>query len=318
MAETDKPCSPWDPIEPKGFSGREVGKTSGFPVLVNLLPGTDTSWRNTQADLPHCFSEEQKTEYLRCIDKLVCVDEGLFNITIVLNRDDFVGWFRTETRVQWILRALAKSGFSTETRQNLLTSLRDALFGSEILDLNAVHYLYGQTEMKNLDSVVLSTYTELSDGLKGKESFVLLGTKDIREAAGIVADYYTMAKQIIEQGEGIEVGDLMKALPSIKPEAQLGAVEGSTWTSLLERSSEKMSCEASKGLALQTAFVESLLAQGLCLLRVSKPITSRVLSSDILQKFQQIKSTTTCKISTDLLVAFGYGISGYGIGEYGL
>lgn len=262
MAETDKPCSPWDPISPRGFSGREVGKTSGFPVLVNLLPGTDTSWRNTQADLPHCFSEEQKTEYLRCIDKPVCVDEGLFNITMVMNRDDFVGWFRTETRVQRILRVLTQSGFSTDTQQSLLTSLRDALFGSEILDLNTVHYLYGQTEMKNLDSVVLSTYTELSDGLKGKESFVLLGTKDIREAAGIVADYYIMAKQ--------------------------------------------------------TAFVESLLSRGLCLLRVSKPITSRVLSSDILQSFQQIKSTATCKISTELLVAFGYGISGYGIGEYGL
>lgn len=318
MAETDKPCSPWDPIEPRGFSGREVGKTSGFPVLVNLLPGTDTSWRNTQADLPHCFSEEQKTEYLRCIDKPVCVDEGLFNITIVLNRDDFVGWFRTETRIQRILRVLTQSGFSTETQQSLLTSLRDALFGSEILDINAVHYLYGQTEMKNLDSVVLSTYTELSDGLKGKESFVLLGTKDIREAARIVADYYTMAKQIIEQGEGIEVGDLMKALPSIKPEALLRASEGSTWTSLLERGSERMSCGASKSLALETAFIESLLARGLCLLRVSKPITSQVLSSDILQTFQQIKSTTTCKISTELLVAFGYGISGYGIGEYGL
>lgn len=318
MAEMDKPCSPWDPIEPEGFSGREIGKTSGFPVLVNLLPGTDTSWRNTQADLPHCFSEEQKTEYLRCIDKLVCVDEGLFNITVVMNRDDFVGWFRTETRVQRILRALAKSGFSTETQQSLLTSLRDALFGSEILDLNAVHYLYGQTEMKNLDSVVLSTYTELSDGLKGKESFVLLGTKDIREAAGIVADYYTMAKQIIEQGEGIEVGDLMKALPSIKPETRLDARESSTWISLLERGSERMTCGASRALALQTAFVESLLARGLCLLRVSKPITSRVLSSDILQTFQQIKSTATCKISTELLIAFGYGISGYGIGEYGL
>lgn len=318
MAEEDKPCSPWEPIKPRGFSGREIGKTSGFPVLVNLLPGTDTSWRNTQADLPHCFSEEQKTEYLRCIDKPVCVDEGLFNITIVMNRDDFVGWFRTETRVQWILRALAKSGFSAETQQSLLTSLRDALFGSEILDINAVHYLYGQTEMKNLDSVVLSTYTELSDGLKGKESFVLLGTKDIREAAGIVADYYTMAKQIIEQGEGIEVGDLMKALPSIKPEALLNARESSTWTSLLERGSEGMDCRASRALALETAFVESLLARGLCLLRVSKPISSRVLSSDILQTFQQIKSTATCKISTELLVAFGYGISGYGIGEYGL
>lgn len=318
MAETDKPCSPWDPISPRGFSGREVGKTSGFPVLVNLLPGTDTSWRNTQADLPHCFSEEQKTEYLRCIDKPVCVDEGLFNITMVMNRDDFVGWFRTETRVQRILRALAKSGFLAETQQSLLTSLRDALFGSEILDLNAVHYLYGQTEMKNLDSVVLSTYTELSDGLKGKESFVLLGTKDIREAAGIVADYYIMAKQIIGQGERVEVGDLMKALPSIEPEARILAQEGSIWISLLERGSEEMTCGASRALALQTAFVESLLAQGLCLLRVSKPITSRVLSSDILQMFQQIKSTTTCKISTDLLVAFGYGISGYGIGEYGL
>lgn len=318
MAETDKPCSPWDPISPRGFSGREIGKTSGFPVLVNLLPGTDTSWRNTQADLPHCFSEEQKTEYLRCIDKQVCVDEGLFNITMVLNRDDFVGWFRTETRVQRILRALAKSGFSAETQQSLLTSLRDSLFGSETLDLNAVHYLYGRTEMKNLDSVVLSTYNELSDGLKGKESFVLLGTKDIREAAGIVADYYTMAKQIIEQGERIEVGDLMKALPSIKPETRLEALESSTWTSLLERGSEEMSCGASKSLALQTAFIESLLARGLCLLRVSKPITSRVLFSDILQTFQQIKSTDTCKISTELLVAFGYGISGYGIGEYGL
>ena len=130
MAETDNPCSPWDPIEPKGFSGREVGKTSGFPVLVNLLPGTDTSWRNTQADLPHCFSEEQKTEYLRCIDKPVCVDEGLFNITIVMNRDDFVGWFRTETRIERILRALSKSGFSTEPNQSLLTSLQDARFGS--------------------------------------------------------------------------------------------------------------------------------------------------------------------------------------------
>lgn len=318
MAETDKPCSPWDPISPRGFSGREVGKSSGFPVLVNLLPGTDTSWRNTQADLPHCFSEEQKTEYLRYIDKPVCVDEGLFNITIVLNRDDFVGWFRTETRIQRILRVLTQSGFSTETQQSLLTSLRDALFGSEILDLNAVHYLYGQTEMKNLDSVVLSTYTELSDGLKGKESFVLLGTKDIREAARIVADYYTMAKQIIEQGEGIKVRDLMKALPTVKPETRLGAVESSTWTSLLERGSEGMACGASKGLALQTAFVESLLSRGLCLLRVSKPITSRVLSSDILQTFQQTKSTATCKISTELLVAFGYGISGYGIGEYGL
>lgn len=318
MAETDKPCSPWDPIEPGGFSGREVEKSSGFPVLVNLLPGTDMSWRNTQADLPHCFSEEQKTEYLRCIDKPVCVDEGLFNITIVMNRDDFVGWFRTETRIQRILRALAKSGFLAETQQSLLTSLRDALFGSEVLDLIAVHYLYGQTEMKNLDSVILSTYTELSDGLKGKESFVLLGTKDIREAARIVADYYTMAKQIIEQGEGIEVGDLMKALPSIEPEARILAQEGSIWISLLERGSEEMTCGASKGLALQTAFIESLLAQGLCLLRVSKPISSRVLSSDILQTFQQIKSTATCKISTDLLVAFGYGISGYGIGEYGL
>lgn len=318
MAETDKPCSPWDPISPRGFSGREVGKTSGFPVLVNLLPGTDTSWRNTQADLPHCFSEEQKTEYLRCIDKPVCVDEGLFNITMVLNRDDFVGWFRTETRVQRILRALAKSGFLADTRQSLLTSLRDSLFGSEILDLNSVHYLYGQTEMKNLDSVVLSTYTELSDGLKGKESFVLLGTKDIREAVGIVADYYTMAKQIIEQGERIEVGDLMKALPTVKPEAQILAQESSVWTSLLERGSERMTCGASKGLALQTAFVESLLARGLCLLRVSKPISARVLSSDILQTFQRIKSTATCKISTELLVAFGYGISGYGIGEYGL
>lgn len=318
MAETDKPCSPWDPISPRGFSGREVGKTSGFPVLVNLLPGTDTSWRNTQADLPHCFSEEQKTEYLRCIDKPVCVDEGLFNITIVMNRDDFVGWFRTETRVQRILRVLTQSGFSTDTQQSLLTSLRDALFGSEILDLISVHYLYGQTEMKNLDSVVLSTYTELSDGLKGKESFVLLGTKDIREAAGIVADYYTMAKQIIEQGERIEVGDLMKALPSVKPEALLNARESSTWTSLLERGSEGLDCEASKSLALQTAFIESLLARGLCLLRVSKPISSRVLSSDILQKFQQVKTTSTCKLSTELLVAFGYGISGYGIGEYGL
>lgn len=318
MAETDKPCSPWDPISPRGFSGREIGKTSGFPVLVNLLPGTDTSWRNTQADLPHCFSEEQKTEYLRCIDKPVCVDEGLFNITIVMNRDDFVGWFRTETRIQRILRVLTQSGFSTETQQSLLTSLRDALFGSEVLDLIAVHYLYGQTEMKNLDSVVLSTYTELSDGLKGKESFVLLGTKDIREAAGIVADYYTMAKQIIEQGEQVNVGDLMKALPSIKPEALLRASEGSVWTSLLERCSEGLACGASKGLALQTAFIESLLARGLCLLRVSKPISSRVLSSDILQTFQRIKSTATCKISTELLVAFGYGISGYGIGEYGL
>lgn len=318
MAETDKPCSPWDPISPRGFSGREVGKTSGFPVLVNLLPGTDTSWRNTQADLPHCFSEEQKTEYLRYIDKPVCVDEGLFNITMVLNRDDFVGWFRTETRIQRILRVLTQSGFLAETQQSLLTSLRDALFGSEILDINAVHYLYGRTEMKNLDSVVLSTYTELSDGLKGKESFVLLGTKDIREAAEIVADYYTMAKQIIEQGEGIKVRDLMKALPSIKPEARLGAVESSTWTSLLERGSEGMACGASKGLALQTAFIEILLSRGLCLLRVSKPISSRVLSSDILQTFQQIKSTATCNISTELLVAFGYGISGYGIGEYGL
>lgn len=318
MAETDKPCSPWDPISPRGFSGREVGKTSGFPVLVNLLPGTDTSWRNTQADLPHCFSEEQKTEYLRCIDKPVCVDEGLFNITMVLNRDDFVGWFRAETRIQRILRVLTQSGFSTETQQSLLTSLRDALFGSETLDLNAVHYLYGRTEMKNLDSVVLSTYTELSDGLKGKESFVLLGTKDIREAARIVADYYTMAKQIIEQGEGIKVRDLMKALPSIKPEARLGAVESSVWTSLLERGSERIACRASRSLALQTAFVESLLARGLCLLRVSKPISSRVLSSDILQTFQRIKSTATCNISTELLVAFGYGISGYGIGEYGL
>lgn len=317
MAETDKPCSPWDPIEPGGFSGREIGKTSGFPVLVNLLPGTDTSWRNTQADLPHCFSEEQKTEYLRCIDKPVCVDEGLFNITIVLNRDDFVGWFRTETRVQWILRALAKSGFSAETRQGLLTSLRDSLFGSEVLDLNSVHYLYGQTEMKNLDSVVLSIYTELSDGLKGKESFVLLGTKDIREAAGIVADYYIMAKQIIEQEE-VNVGDLMKALPTVKPETLLRARESSVWISLLERGSEGMACEASRALALQTAFVESLLARGLCLLRVSKPISSKVLSSDILQTFQRIKSTATCKISTELLVAFGYGISGYGIGEYGL
>lgn len=316
MAEKDKPCSPWDPIEPRGFSGREVGKTSGFPVLVNLLPGTDTSWRNTQADLPHCFSEEQKTEYLRCIDKPVCVDEGLFNITMVLNRDDFVGWFRTETRVQRILRALAKSGFLADTQQSLLTSLRDALFGSEVLDLIAVHYLYGQTEMKNLDSVVLSTYTELSDGLKGKESFVLLGTKDIREAARIVADYYMMAKH--EQGERIEVGDLMKAMPTVKPETRVGAVESSTWISLLERGSERLDCGASKSLALQTAFVESLLARGLCLLRVSKPISSRVLSSDILQMFQQIKSTDTCKISTELLVAFGYGISGYGIGEYGL
>lgn len=318
MAETDKPCSPWDPISPRGFSGREVGKTSGFPVLVNLLPGTDTSWRNTQADLPHCFSEEQKTEYLRCIDKPVCVDEGLFNITIVMNRDDFVGWFRTETRVQRILRVLTQSGFSTETQQSLLTSLRDALFGSEILDLISVHYLYGQTEMKNLDSVVLSTYTELSDGLKGKESFVLLGTKDIREAAGIVADYYTMAKQIIEQGERIEVGDLMKALPTVKPEALLNARESSTWISLLERGSERVDCGASRALALETAFIESLLARGLCLLRVSKPITSRVLSSDILQTFQQVKTTSTCKLSTELLVAFGYGISGYGIGEYGL
>ena len=318
MAETDKPCSPWEPISPEGFSGREVGKTSGFPVLVNLLPGTDTSWRNTQADLPHCFSEEQKTEYLRCIDKPVCVDEGLFNITIVMNRDDFVGWFRTETRVQRILRVLTQSGFSTDTQQSLLTSLRDALFGSEILDLISVHYLYGQTEMKNLDSVVLSTYTELSDGLKGKESFVLLGTKDIREAAGIVADYYMMAKQIIEQGEGIEVEDFIKALPTVKPEARVGAVESSTWISLLERGSEGLDCGASKSLALQTAFIESLLARGLCLLRVSKPISSRVLSSDILQTFQQIKSTDTCKISTELLVAFGYGISGYGIGEYGL
>lgn len=318
MAEEDKPCSPWDPIEPKGFSGREVGKSSGFPVLVNLLPGTDTSWRNTQADLPHCFSEEQKTEYLRCIDKPVCVDEGLFNITIVMNRDDFVGWFRTETRVQWILRALAKSGFSAETHQELLTSLRDSLFGSDVLDLNAVSYLYGQTEMKNLDSVVLSTYTELSDGLKGKESFVLLGTKDIREAAGIVADYYIMAKQIIEHVDEVLLGDLLKTLPSIKPGEELLAQESSVWFSLLKRSSERMSCEALKALLLQTSFIESLLARGLCLLRVSKPISSRVLSSDILQTFQQIKSTDTCKISTELLVAFGYGISGYGIGEYGL
>ena len=246
------------------------------------------------------------------------MDEGLFNITMVLNRDDFVGWFRTETRVQRILRALAKSGFLADTQQSLLTSLRDSLFGSETLDLNTVHYLYGRTEMKNLDSVVLSTYTELSDGLKGKESFVLLGTKDIREAARIVADYYTMAKQIIEQGEGIKVEDLMKALPTVKPEARVEALESSTWTSLLERGSERMTCGASKGLALQTAFVESLLARGLCLLRVSKPISARVLSSDILQTFQQIKSTATCKISTELLVAFGYGISGYGIGEYGL
>ena len=172
--------------------------------------------------------------------------------------------------------------------------------------------------MKNLDSVVLSTYTELSDGLKGKESFVLLGTKDIREAAGIVADYYTMAKQIIEQGEQIEVGDLMKALPTVKPEARILAQESSIWTSLLERGSERTTCGASRALTLQTSFVESLLARGLCLLRVSKPISSQVLSSDILQTFQQIKSTATCKISTELLVAFGYGISGYGIGEYGL
>ena len=163
-----------------------------------------------------------------------------------------------------------------------------------------------------------STYTELSDGVKGKESFVLLGTKDIREAAGIVADYYTMAKQIIEQGEQVNVGDLMKALPSIKPEALLRASESSVWTSLLERGSEEMPCGASRTLALPTTFIESLLAQGLCLLRVAKPITSRVLSSDILQTFQQIKSTATCKISTELLVAFGYGVSGYGIGEYGL
>ena len=170
--------------------------------------------------------------------------------------------------------------------------------------------------MKNLDSVVLSTYTELSDGLKGKESFVLLGTKNIREAAGIVADYYTMAKQIIEQR--VDVGDLMKTLPTVKPETRLGAVESSIWTSLLERGSERMDCGASKSLALQTAFIESLLARGLCLLRVSKPISSRVLSSDILQTFQQVKTTATCKISTELLVAFGYGISGYGIGEYGL
>lgn len=318
MAEEKKSCSPWDPIVPKGFSGRGIGKESGFPVLVNLLPGTDTSWRNTQADLPHCFSEEQKTEYLRYIDKPVCIDEGLFNITLVMNRDDFIGWFRTETRIQWIIRALSKSGFSVETHQELLTSLYSKLFGSDVLDLNSVHYLYGQTEMKNLDSVVLSTYTELSDGLKGKESFVLLGTKDIREAAGIVADYYTMAKQIIEQGEQVNVGDLMKALPSIKPEALLRASESSVWTSLLERGSEEMTCGVSRTLALQTTFIESLLAQGLCLLRVSKPITSRVLSSDILQTFQQIKSTATCKISTELLIAFGYGISGYGIGEYGL
>lgn len=262
MAETDKPCSPWDPISPRGFSGREVGKTSGFPVLVNLLPGTDTSWRNTQTDLPHCFSEEQKTEYLRYIDKPVCVDEGLFNITMVMNRDDFVGWFRTETRIQRIIKILTQSGFSAETQQSLLTSLRDVLFGSDGLNLSALYYLYGQTEMKNLDSVVLSTYTELSDGLKGKESFVLLGTKDIHEAARIVADYYT--------------------------------------------------------ITLQTTFIESLLARGLCLLRVSKPISSKMLSSDILQTSQQIKSTATCKISTELLVAFGYGISGYGIGEYGL
>ena len=289
MAETDKPCSPWDPIEPRGFSGREVGKTSGFPVLVNLLPGTDTSWRNTQADLPHCFSEAQKTEYLRCIDKPVCVDEGLFNITIVMNRDDFVGWFRTETRIQRILRVLTQSGFLADTQQSLLTSLREALFGSEILDLISVHYLYGQTEMK-----------------------------DIREAAGIVADYYTMAKQIIEQGERVDVGDLMKALPTVKPEALLNAGESSVWTSLLERGSEGLDCRASRALALQTAFIESLLARGLCLLRVSKPITSRVLSSDILQTFQQVKTTSTCKLSTELLVAFGYGISGYGIGEYGL
>lgn len=110
MAETDKLCSPWDPISPKGFSGREVEKSSGFPVLVNLLPGTDTSWRNTQADLPHCFSGEQKTEYLRCIDKPVCVDEGLFNITIVLNRDDFVGWFRTEPECNGFSEHWPKAG----------------------------------------------------------------------------------------------------------------------------------------------------------------------------------------------------------------
>ena len=127
-----------------------------------------------------------------------------------------------------------------------------------------------------------------------------------------------MAKQIIEQGERIEVGDLMKALPTVKPEAQILAQEGSIWISLLERGSEEITCGASRALTLQTTFIESLLARGLCLLRVSKPISSRVLSSDILQTFQRIKSTATCKISTELLVAFGYGISGYGIGEYGL
>lgn len=318
MAEEKKLCSPWDPIVPKGFSGKGVEKESGFPVLVNLFPGTDTSWRNTQADLPHCFSEEQKTEYLRYIDKPVCVDEGLFNITLVMNRDEFIGWFRTETRIQWIIRALANSGFSTETHQELLTSLHSKLFGSDALDLNAVHYLYGQTEMKNLDSVVLSTYTELSDGLKGKESFVLLGTKDIREAARVVADYYTMAKLIIEPGDGVLFRDLLEAFPSIKLGSELLAQESSVWTSLLERGSAGMSCRSRRVLLLQTAFIEKLLAQGLCLLRVSKPITSQILSSDILEMHQQIKSTSTCKISTSMLVALGYGISGYGIGEYGL
>lgn len=252
-------CPPWVELEPGGQQLEEVSDRTGLPLLTQFEPGTDTSFRAPL--VPHCFTSEQKKEFLRNLSLVNCTDEGLFNIQLVLERDGTIGATYTDVLMIRVLRALSDLGLDSSTQIQLSTGLSAKMLVGESLDILRLLQLYTESDLKVLDSTVLNVYTETSSGMECSESWLVVGTRNVDEAAQVLAEARIVGARELDPSRA-RVADYL-------------------------------------------------------LIRLSSEISAKALAKTGLEIWPKLVKSAVCRGRTSFEIISGYGVRGYGIGEYG-
>ncbi len=237
----------------------EAPRWPGCSKWTPQMPGTDTSFRVPQ--VPHCFTPEQKMEFLRNLDLVGCADEGLFQATLNIEQDDTQASVSTSIQMIQIFRLLESLGFDSSALIELKTGLEARVLTSTGIDILRLLELELGSALKAVDSTLLDVYTETSSGVQVAETWYVIGSRDFESVSRVVTEVRSEGKLALNPSSA-RVGDLL-------------------------------------------------------LIRVEKPLTATVMARTMIDLGFLLRTESRCQVRTGLDIHSGYGVRGYGIGQYG-
>lgn len=162
---------------------------------IEVAPGTDNSW----AQVPGCFTDTQKLEYVRQLERLACIDAGRFSITLLITRRENVSGFKAWASILLELKELSRC----RCKEDFLAwhsklSRSDSLGLFDWLDLWSVRDIVKVSRVKAIDRSRLGLYTREKSGVQGKEYFWLVDTQGLNELVSCISSVDLEALQEID------------------------------------------------------------------------------------------------------------------------